>query len=449
MRDEAYLTKIIPYLESEYFSLPYTKTAFNTIKTIFSKKGLKPYLNTIRAEINTTPDISSEEYQVIHEMFDDIESMDIDIDYLIPKTEEHIKDCRLKSAIQESISIYNGESKQKTASAIPELIRDALNINFDSSVGMSFLNDAEERYEYYINPESKILMGFEILDERTNGGIPRKTLNSFLAPTNVGKTLALCSTAVYYCMAGLTVMYISGEMRAEEILKRIDSNIMGFNMRDTGKLNKTSYMKRIVELREQKSHGDIIVKDFPPNTFNVAHIRNLMKEYEMLNNKKIDILMVDYLGLMASSILKRSLVNTYEYQKSVAEELRGLASEMDVVCWTAVQTNRSGVEKGESTDVDAVADSYGVPQTMDYMLSLWRTPESDMSNIIFAKEVKSRYGNKSDCPLIKIGVDLYRQRLFDIRVKDDENEKRKLREMAEERQEKREARLKKRNIQLS
>ena len=85
----------------------------------------------------------------------------------------------------------------------------------------------------------------------------------------------------------------------------------------------------------------------------------MIKDLKQKRGIKVDVVVVDYIGICASSRVGMSGTNSYSYLKSVSEELRGLAMEHDVVMWTAIQLNRGGFS---STDVDMtdVADSLGV-----------------------------------------------------------------------------------------
>jgi len=59
---------------------------------------------------------------------------------------------------------------------------------------------------------------------------------------------------------------------------------------------------------------------------------------------KPDIIFIDYINICASSRFKAgSNVNSYTYIKAIAEELRGLAVELDVPIVTATQTTRGGL----------------------------------------------------------------------------------------------------------
>lgn len=415
--------KTIPFMDEDIFDEDYFKIIFNTINNFYSTNNIIPTLYMVKAESLNKPNLSKQTLDDMEEAFKEMEIVEInDERYILEKIEAFIRKRRSENVLMQAIEkfqemtledfITKKADREIVVDGLPKRIEEAFAISLNNSVGMSYLKDVLERYEFYTSPEAIHPSGFQFLDDRTSGGIPRKTLNAFLAPTNVGKTLCLSALALNYAQKGLNVLYVSGEMRKEEILKRIDANSLDFDIRNTRMLKKDDYLNRIQAIQE-KTKGDIIVEEYPANTFTINHIRKLYNEIRTKRRLTIDVIIVDYIALLASTMLKKSNSKSYEYQKSVSEELRGLMMELNTIGWTAIQTNRSGSKEGEDTDVDSVADSFGVPMTMDYILSVWRTAEGDMNRVLFAKEIKSRYGNRADCPLIKIGIDFNKQRIFD------------------------------------
>ena len=73
---------------------------------------------------------------------------------------------------------------------------------FDTNVGHDYLQDYQERYDFYHQTEEKIPFDLEFFNKITKGGLPNKTLNIALAATGVGKSLFIRVT--YACILSLT-----------------------------------------------------------------------------------------------------------------------------------------------------------------------------------------------------------------------------------------------------
>jgi hypothetical protein len=80
-----------------------------------------------------------------------------------------------------SIQILDNKDEQHTKEAIPKILSDALAVSFDTSIGHSFLDDAESRFEFYHRKENRVPFNLEYFNKITKGGLPNKTLNVILA----------------------------------------------------------------------------------------------------------------------------------------------------------------------------------------------------------------------------------------------------------------------------
>ena len=80
-----------------------------------------------------------------------------------------------------SIKIIDGSDKKLDKGSIPALLNEALGVSFDSNVGHDFLENAEDRYEFYHRIEDRISFDLDLLNIITKGGLPKKTLNVILA----------------------------------------------------------------------------------------------------------------------------------------------------------------------------------------------------------------------------------------------------------------------------
>lgn len=229
---------------------------------------------------------------------------------------------------------------------------------------------------------------------------------------NCGKTLGLISLAADYIRRNQNVLYITLEVREEEILKRVDANMLDVSINELSSLTKDRFMTKIEKIKS-KQHGKLKVKEFPPGTASAAHIKHIMKELKLKQGFEPHILIIDYLGLCASSRIKPGTQNSYFYLKAVAEELRALAVEHDIVCWTAAQFSRGG-QANSDAEITDVAESHGLSATADFMVGMNRTEELDEAGALQFKQLKNRYGNKTNHLRFLVGVDLEKQKLYEM-----------------------------------
>jgi KaiC/GvpD/RAD55 family RecA-like ATPase len=421
VQDEDYVRQVLPFLQSEYFHDKVERAVFETIHSYLQEYNTLPNRTTLLVDIRNHEKLNEKEIEEAEVIVRDIFTIDrpTDIKWLIKQTEEFCQSKAVYNAIMKAIAIYDGTEKTLTPHAIPDMIKEAVGISFDSRIGMDMYDDAGVRYDYYTLPESKVPFDIEILNEVTNGGVGRKTLNVVVAGVNVGKTLSLVHLACAYARAGLNVLYFTMEMREEEILKRMDANMLKTPINRLEELGRDTFIDKVEKIRA-KSYGKIKVKEYPPGVAHVGHFKHIINELKMKQRFVPDIIIVDYIGITASSRMKLGQQTSYFYLKAVAEELRALAVETNTVLWTAMQLTRSGIT---NTDVEItdVSESMGIPATADFMISVTRTEELDNLGQVLFKQLKNRYGNKTNKLRFVVGIDFDKQTLYDVNQSEQED----------------------------
>lgn len=341
-----------------------------------------------------------------------LDSMPVEFNWLMNTTESWCKDRAIYLALLDSIQISEGNHPKKSRDAIPSILQEALSVSFDSHVGHDYINDHEERYEFYHRKANKIPFNLTYLDKITSGGVPNKTLTVILAGTNVGKSLFMCHFAASALLQGKNVLYITLEMAEEKIAKRIDANLLDVDISKIETLSKSSFEKSIVKLA-QKLSGTLVIKEYPTSSAHAGHFEALLNDLALKKSFKPDIIFVDYLNICASSRMSPKNTNSYSYIKSIAEEMRALAVKHDLPIVTATQTNRSGFSSSDP-DLTDTSESFGLPATADLMFGLISTEELEELNQILVKQLKNRDGDKSINKRFVLGIDRSKMRLYDV-----------------------------------
>jgi hypothetical protein len=240
-------------------------------------------------------------------------------------------------------------------------------------------------------------------------------LSIALAGTGVGKSLFMCHCAAANLMSGLNVLYITMEMAEERIAERIDANLLDFTLDELRDVPKNVYQKRLARVKA-KTHGKLIVKEYPTASAGSGHFRHLMSELRLKKNFKADVVYIDYLNICMSSRLKvGSNVNSYTYIKAIAEELRGLAVEFNVPIMSATQTTRSGFGNSD-VGLEDTSESFGLPATADFMFALISSEELEQLGQILVKQLKNRWGPIDQYKRFMVGIDRSKMKLYDAEI---------------------------------
>lgn len=413
VHDETYLRKVVPFLKPEYFS-GHEKIVLEEIQKFVERYNAPPTVEALSVVMQSLPKLQEKEFADVMELLGEMQQANpANPDWLIETTEKFCKDKAIYNAIVRSIQIIDGKDKELTPDGLPALLTDALAVSFDTAIGHDYLNDAEERFDFYNHKEARIPFDLDMFNKITKGGVPRKTLNVLIAGVNVGKSLALCHLASSYLAQGKNVLYITMEMAEERIAERIDANLMNVSIDDLANLPKETFTSRIDKIRA-KTEGRLIIKEYPTASAHVGHFRALLQELSIKQEFVPDVIVIDYLNICASARYKLSgSVNTYVYIKGIAEELRGLGVEFNVPIWTATQLTRTGFNSSD-VDMDDTAESFGLPATADFMLALISTEDLERLGQFMVKQLKNRYGDKNIFRRFVIGVDKAKMRLYDV-----------------------------------
>ena len=414
IHNEEYARKVLPFMKDEYFSEKTDKIIFSNAVDFYAKYNTAPTHESIvidTEKLNITQEEVTEIGETLKRISEDTEQNDTQ--WLLDKTEWFCRKKAIENSIGECIQILGGHNKEKTEHAMPEILQEAIAVSFDNSVGHDYIEDSDERFDFYHKVETRVPFDLSHFNSISNGGTPNKTLNIVMAGTGVGKSMFMCHHAANCLSQGNNVLYITCEMAEERIAERIDANLMDITLDDLKDLPKNVYKKKMDRLQKDIK-SKLIVKEYPTAVANVTHFRNLLDELKLKRKFVPDIIFVDYLNICASSRMKMgSSINSYTYIKAIAEELRGLAVERNVPLWSATQVNRTGFT---STDIglEDTSESFGLPATADFMFALIATEELDELGQVLVKQLKNRYNDLASNRKFVVGVNRAKMKFFDL-----------------------------------
>ena len=415
IHDENYTRKVLPYIKTEYFETTVGRAAFSICSGYFAEYGECPSRQAIAIRLGEYEGTTEDEFRQISQAFDVlVERTEVgNAEFLTNTTEKWCKERAVYLALLESIAIHDGQSEDKTRDSIPSLLSEALSVSFDPHVGHDYLNDYNERFDFYTTTEEKMSFDLEYFDKITKGGIPNKTLNVALAGTGVGKSLFMCSLAGSFLLQGKNVLYITLEMAEERIAERVDANLLNVNIQDISEMPRPIFENKVLDI-QKKTQGQLYIKEYPTASAHAGHFDALLKELQLKKSFVPDVVFVDYLNICTSQRYRAgSNVNSYTVVKAIAEELRGLAVKHNVPIVSATQTTRSGFS---STDVELTdtSESFGLPATADFMFALISNEELESMDQILVKQLKNRYNDLSMHRKFVVGIDRAKMRLYDV-----------------------------------
>jgi len=410
INDEQYTRQVLPFLKEHYFGQIDQKLVFKIITQYFEKYNALPKREALSIEIEQVAGVDDKTIQSALQTVNELPTTDVD-EWLVDQTETFCQDKAIYNAIMSGIEII--EKTPDNKGQLPGLLQEALQVSFDNSIGHDFIDDADRRYEFYHQEETRVPFDLDMMNKITKGGLPTKTLNIILAGTGVGKSLFMCHCAAANITEGKNVLYITMEMAEERIAERIDANLLDVTMEDLNVLPKSAYDKKMARLKERCT-GKLVIKEYPTASANANHFRHLIQELRTKKNFKPDVIYIDYLNICASFRIRGGAnAGSYAIVKAIAEELRGLAVECNVPIISATQTNRQGFSSSD-IGLEDTSESFGLPATADFMVALSQTEELERLNQYMVKQLKNRFADPAYHRKFVVGVDKSRMRLYDV-----------------------------------
>jgi replicative DNA helicase len=416
-----YTRRVLPFLKDEYFTEQPELVLFRIVRNHVMTYDDPPSQDIIKLMVQETTGVTEDVMHQTNTLVGLLDSIPVNTNtpWLIDYSEKFCQDKAIYNAVNEAISILNGESKNKDKGVLPELLREACAVTFDTHVGFDILEDYERFYDYIHNNAPRVPFGVEKFNLITNGGLPPKTLTLFVGGTNVGKTLCMCSCAADNLVMGYDVLYVTAEMSEEEISKRIYANILNIAMDGLDLLRLDDLKYRVDSIRK-KTMGKLIVVEYANGAASASTIRAKIAELKIKKKFTPKIAYVDYLSIMKSSRVNRQGIGKHDYVQSITQEFRALAQVEELPVVSAMQLNRAGYGSSD-IDIDDTAESFNAMFEADLVLMVNTTKELLSLGQYLVKQGKNRLGPKHKHTAFVVGVDYDKQKLYDVEMTATEN----------------------------
>lgn len=374
MRDQETFIRVNPILSSKFFE-PRLQGAVKFIQNYFNEyKGL-PTAQQIQAECSVTMSTDATPLTVQERKYAETE------------LESFCKAKAMESAVLASVPLIQ-EGKYGD---IEKLIRDAVTLSLQRNLGTDYFEDPEARLNSLKNNNQMHPTKLKKLDEALGGGLNRKEMIVFAAPSGVGKSITMLNIAFNLMSQGLNGIYITLELSEPVVSKRADSIASGYSqIAVLEDVTRTSIA--VKKLRDEQGYGKLAIKRMPESTTTAIHIRAYIKEYELVNGFTPDFIVVDYIDIMASSQKGISAENQFIKDKYVCEELRSIADDCNAIMITASQLNRGAqeVESFEALNQSHIAGGISKINTADNLVMILQTPQMKAKGEMMFKLVKTR-----------------------------------------------------------
>lgn len=177
--NEGFSNQFLPHIDQSHFAEQSSKHLFKIIYHFIDSYDVRPTLEALILELGKY-EVDGDTFEECKKQIGEFKNVKkLSEDYIKDEAATYIQNRALYNAMMEGLEIAEKGDPQQY-SAIPEILTEAITMDFSNECGMDFYEDAEERFQIYHEPKQKIPFHLEVLNKATKGGVEPKTINIIL-----------------------------------------------------------------------------------------------------------------------------------------------------------------------------------------------------------------------------------------------------------------------------
>ena len=304
-----------------------------------------------------------------------------------------------------------GEIKQKqVVGEIEDSFRRITEIGIDD-------DDCEEVVENVNSALTKefrktIPTGVQVIDAVTGGGLGKSEIGIILAPSGVGKTTLLTKIANTAHALDYNVAQIIFEDTKDQVKRKHYAIWTGIPLSEMDDKLDEARLKVNEKIRDykEKGRGKLIIKRFTEEDTTMVDVKNWMLSYQKKHGIKFDLLTLDYLDCLESH---KKTKDRNEAELVIVKSFERLATDLEIPCWSAIQSNRSGFD-AELVEAHQSGGNIKRVQKAHFFMSVAKTPDQKEAHLANFRIIKARFAQ--DGQTFKDAI--YNNDTMEIRIED-------------------------------
>ena len=144
--------------------------------------------------------------------------------------------------------------------------------------------------------------------------------------------------------------------------------------------------ERIIE-KQKDIKGELVIIKLPQDETTILDVKKLIITYQKKFNIKFDMLVLDYIDCLEPH---KHGQDQHQAELSIIKVFESMASELDIVCWSAIQANRSGNEQ-EWVEIFQMSGNIKRAQKTHFLMSVAKTSDMKLNGHANIKILKARF----------------------------------------------------------
>jgi replicative DNA helicase len=275
----------------------------------------------------------------------------------------------------------------------------------------------------------RVMTGIKPLDQWTKGGLRPPQFGIAMAPTGHGKSAILMNIGLHAAwIEDKNVLFITNEMTVNEQTERFlarmqdpygtdaKGNLLFHTLDDIQNEPGLAY-KQLVGYQKRMQDKLFIYSAGLGQT--ASGIDEVCKRVRNERGVWPDMIVVDYLERMGTDV-RMNMDKSWTYYGQIAKELNWLAKRRNAIVWTAIQTNRGGLNTSVDLSMEVAQGSIQHFQEATFSFAVRRRQVQEREDTPPEKcmeffELKARHGSMEDRRMV-VKTDLSRMYISDIEV---------------------------------
>ena len=229
--------------------------------------------------------------------------------------------------------------------------------------------------------------GIETIDALTGGGLGKGEIGLILTPSGVGKTTILTKIANTARELDKNVLQIVFEDTEDQIKRKHYTIWSGVGLSDIDDNNEVVIERVEEKISKLGNNGRLTIMRFSQEDTTLKDIRKWIDREQKKGGFKFDIVVLDYLDCLESH---KKTADRNESELVIIKSFEAMASDLNIPCWSAIQSNRSGLD-AELVEAHQSGGSIKRLQKAHFFMSVAKTPDQKEAHLANIRIIKARF----------------------------------------------------------
>ena len=411
--DERFFGTIIGRVEAEWFSEPLVSRVYDALKRWYKKWGKQATVSELIDSEWIGGKLAPQEIHQIKGLMSVVKTSreTYSPTPLLAEMEVWVKTRLIQLALPKAANNFNKRDIEASVLVLNSMVKEFHEIRFMEDGESTFDKFGQDLIRENIEKSHAMTFGLMAMDRLldpygSGGSMLPGDMTVILAPTNVGKTSVMVTTACHNLLQGKSVLFISHEGRPDEIKSKFMRCLTGMTPPELLRAYTDPNMAEWLRAREELFRRYLVYVPMNKPGQTVEEVAAAIERYQdrrrLSTGKGFDLLIDDYPAKLTTSTAKEGNLQLRHIQEIVYNQFvqMGLHHKFHVL--VAIQTNREGSKvnrkmgafKNETRllHMEDVMETWGAMTAAATVISINRTAQdAELKKLTFLV-CKSRSG---------------------------------------------------------